>query len=283
MDTRAIRCVAAGWVTIVTGATWGAPQTTAPERDVLKGPSATPSAPPTSPGVFGDPADVRPGRPASGVRARYELFQRALTTIMKDDAPLAVRLDEQQSVRVRTIQHELRQANEAFFRDHQDEIRQIREQIGDRGDDRPNTRGRDGAAPGRKTNEAPKEEAARPARRQPPEEMSPASREDLLRRLRELEEQRPDPGPYQARVWEVLREEQRAHVTKEMERAAEEIAKRRGEERLRNSNPDGAKKPGAATPREADDRRDRRANTPPARKAPTRAAPKSDDVNVPKP
>lgn len=218
--------------------------------DVLKGPAADPKAPPTSPGVFGDPSEARPGKPAANARAKFDTFQKALAGLMKEGAPESLRLTDGQAELVRAIQHEFRQANEAFFREHQDEIRRIRRQTGDQEQGRPRER------PGSQPNETqpgmnpgggppPAERTKRPEGR-PADAMSPESKEELMRRLRALEEQRPDPGPFQARAWEVLREDQRAHLTKEMDREADEIAKRRGEERLKKEQEERAKSPGKA-------------------------------------
>jgi len=279
------------------GLSQGAPPSETTQKDVLKGPSAEPHAPPTSPGVFGDPGESRPGRGAMNTRARYELFQRALATLMNGDAPPSLRLDEAQSEGVRTIQHEFRQANEAFYREHQDELRLIREQTGDRGPARATPRPRDGAPATDKRGDAPSEGVAparrrteeRPAGHRPADEMTPDAREDLMRRLRELEEARPDPGPYQARVWELLRAEQRAHVTKEMERESDEIAKRRGEERLKKEREDRgatpAKRPDGAAPGKpgAAERGKRPQDRVRERKGADAPAPGVDQVNVPRP
>lgn len=214
--------------------------------DVLKGPSADPRTPPTSPGVFGDPSESRPGRPAANSRARYDLFQKSLAALMHDDAPAGLRLSPEQSERVRAIQHEFRQANEAFFREHQEEIRKIRRQTGDQEQGRP--RERPGAQPSDGGDRKPAN-GAEPVRKENPSapsrksDLSADERDELMRRLRALEEQRPDPGPFQARAWDILREDQRAHLTAHMEREAEAIAKRRGEERLKKEQEERAKSP----------------------------------------
>ncbi len=256
----------AGWLVagIASGALAAPPAGATSPSDVLKGPSAEPRTPPTSPGVFGDPGEARPGKPASNSRAKYDLFQRALAGLMKDEAPASLRLTAEQADQVRAIQHEFRQANEAFFREHQDEIRRIRERTGDKGPARPPERRAErpaedqGGAPKGSTPPASTEGPDRPggadrpqnkqgpAQGRPADAMSPDEREEMMRRLRALEEQRPDPGPFQARVWESLREDQRAHLMKEMEREGEEIAKRRGEERLKKEREERATSPDKA-------------------------------------
>lgn len=55
---------------------------------------------------------------------------------------------------------------------------------------------------------------------------------EMMQRLQRLEQSRPDPAPYQARVWDALTEPQRAFVRAEMQKSEDEMAERRAERRM---------------------------------------------------
>lgn len=232
----------------------------ATEPDVLRGPSTDDGTVPGAAGTFGAPDD-----PLARARARAqaESFNRAIRTLMAPTAPESIRLSPQQVETVNAAEREFRITEEKFRRDHAEELRALR-------DVRP-TRPGAGAGSGSgaqppKPRPTPTNPGAPSRDDTPPTDTmtAPAAkpgaappaqdeRAALMERLRKLEDKRPDPAPFQAKVWGALTDAQREALKNEMDRIADEMLERRDAQRRAQptpapgtpGDPNAAGKPGA--------------------------------------
>lgn len=216
----------------------------ATEPDVLRGPSTDDGTVPGAAGTFGATAD-----PLARARARAqaESFNRAIRTLMAPTAPEGVRLSPQQVETVNAAEREFRVAEEKFRRDHAEELRAVR-------DVRPTRPGAGAAQPTKAPQPTAPPEPANPGAPSrddtPPHDAMTApapapgatppvqdERAALMERLRRLEDKRPDPAPFQAKVWGALTDAQREALKNEMDRIADEMLERRDAQRRAQPTP----------------------------------------------
>lgn len=230
------------------------------DPNLLRGPAVTDGgAPPGAPGAgpFADPND--PGRRARA-RTQAEAFDRALAALSAPDTPEELRLSPAQQSTIAQVRADYRAAEETFRRENMEELRALRRERA------PGTPGAP-ATPGAPTTPAGPGEPATPdemispARPVPGNSSAPASDADraaLMERLRRLEDRRPDPAPFQARIWGALSDAQQERARADIARFTDEALERRARQRLDELAPGS---PGANAPT-------RPGASPPARNAP---------------
>lgn len=253
----------------------------APGSDVLRGPSTDDKTVPGAAGSFGPSSDPNARERA---RAQAEAFNRALESLMAPTAPAAARLTPQQVETVTIARRELEAAEAKFRRDNADELRALRDirrskpgQPAPAGAAPPNAPDAMAPAPtpapDRRTG-APGASGATGARAA----QSPEERAAMMERLRALEDRRPSPAAYQAKVWGALTDVQQGALRAEMDKIADEMMARREAQKKAQpgKTPDGAgakgapasgpgERKGAPAPKSPGD-------APPKKKAPDRKA-----------
>lgn len=193
--------------------------------DVLKGPSVTDRNIPGGAGAFG--AEQR-GRGLERARAQYEALLKSVNALSAKDAPTALRLSDEQREKVDAIARELQAKIEEFRRANADDLKRVRDLR-----DRQN---------------APPKKGAAPSAPPPADPASQAERDDMMQRLQRLEQSRPDPAPYEARIWDALTNAQRDHVRAQMKKVEDEMAQQRAERRLDELRKNKKPTPAAAAP-----------------------------------
>ncbi len=253
----------------------------APGSDVLRGPSTDDKTVPGAPGSFGPSSDPNARERA---RAQAEAFNRAIESLMAPTAPGAARLTPQQVETVTIARRELEAAEAKFRRDNADELRALRDiRRAKPGQPTP------AAPPNAPSPSAP--DAMAPAPTPAPDRrtgaagapgaraaQSPEERAAMMERLRALEDRRPSPAAYQAKVWGALTDVQQAALRAEMDKIADEMMARREAQKKAQpgKTPDGAgakaapkpgpgERKGAPAPKNPSD-------APPKKKAPDRKA-----------
>ncbi len=183
--------------------------------DALKGPSVSDRDIPGGGGSFG--ADQRGGGPERA-RARYDTLLKLVNGMSAAETPPVLRLSDEQRQRVDAIARELQAKVEEFRRDNADDLKRVRDLR-----DRQNASPKKGAAP---------VSPVSPAATSPDDPVAQAERDEMMQRLQRLDQARPDPATYEARIWDVLTEPQRGHIRAQVKKAEDEMAQQRAEKRL---------------------------------------------------
>lgn len=277
-----------------------------PAQGALGGPTVNDHDVPGAPSTFGAPRAPS----ADGKRQMvvpHKVFMDAVRSLNADGADPALRLTPEQAAKIRTIEEDFRAKQQAFYREHRDELDQLRREVGS-----PSTLGQgpaEGAPPpGRPTprKKAPPSSSrpnspddAMPGRDMAPPPPGPAgaasdsaasnSARDRLARLRALA---PDPAAVHVQVYEALTAAQRDAVEQKLKSFRDEQIAQRARREVRGKMKDGAAPPAPAgargrnlTPEQRAKLRERRRADQPGDVAPPppHDPPGLDDVNVPPP
>ncbi len=221
----------------------GSGSTTSP----LSGPEVKDREVPGSRSTFGE------GMKDRKMRTRptpHPLFMRVIRSLGAEETPENLRLDQEQVRKIRAIEEELGQAARAFRDEHAGEIKALREKADMPGDDRDGPGARRRGADGEGAPPPPPPEGAPRGRRGAGQDENVSPEAQAARQeLRALIQNGPKPDDYEAKMWAVLSEPQRALAKERLEKAKAEFQRREME------HADGPPVKGAKDAQGADARR----------------------------
>lgn len=202
------------------------PADPAPRKDVLSGPKVQDRSVPGVQSQFGEQMDPR----QRAIAVPNEVFMRIVRSLGEEETPADAKLTPEQRQQIQTIADTFQAESRAFMRQNMEELRNLREQTGVRGN------------PG---NGAPQRPAAGPP-------MSEEERAKLVARLQELNNARPSPDAAHTQIYAVLNPAQQEIVRAQVDQWTDQQIEQRAMQRLEtlkaqrqndNANPNDAGKP----------------------------------------